>query len=66
MKSQDKRNYFVNKIKTSLELVKGKGLHISEERLILEVMKQAMVSRRTAIEYVNVALFNMEKKLNGS
>ena len=57
-----KRDYFVAKIVKTLKTIWDTGRGVNNDHLILEVMKQAEVSRRTAREYIKLAKTFLSEK----
>ena len=55
---QQKRQSQIGQITASINKVKAEGRELDKKQLLLVTMSELGLSRRTAQEYVDVALFN--------
>lgn len=61
---QEKRKNQIGWIKESIKKALEVGQEIDHKRLLLVVMSDLGVSKRTAREYIEIALFQLEDKSN--
>ena len=58
---QDNRMNKINKIIQMLEKAFKKKMKVSKHKLIMEIMLTLTLSRRTALEYIELALYKLNK-----
>ena len=60
---QIKRIKNIQSITTTIQESKAKGLEINKKELILMIMSQFNLTRRTANEYIDVAMYKVKNEL---
>ncbi|MFW6173928.1 MAG: hypothetical protein ACOC5T_09305 [Elusimicrobiota bacterium] len=59
---QNKREYIIKKIQNTLKQAKAKDKVLHKGNFITGIISEFSISRRTAMEYINVALFREDMK----